>query len=298
MLKKLLSRQGSSLVQVMVSVGIMSMIALFVATMISSAQKEQAALTEKLALLELQGLVVKIFADGDTCTKQLIQNVNNHNFQDLPTNYEISIPSIYLGSVTNPKNIAVVNQPLPGFPSNKLVVSHIKLKSISLGTSNTSFVADLEIAIKSDSLIRPLKPVIVQNISFSVLPNPTLSTAKILNCSSGDILTCPIGMTKITPSSTAGGKSFCIENNVDATTDSWEGAARVCFLRKRRLCNGAEWINSCESGAVSGMTGHWEWIAEIAGIGNTNVFVLGNAGCNDHSYADNATGLQFRCCID
>ena len=62
---------GQSLIQVIVSIGILSAMALTFASLIATQQKETKALTEKLASLDLEKLLITSLADGSICTGEL-----------------------------------------------------------------------------------------------------------------------------------------------------------------------------------------------------------------------------------
>lgn len=67
------SQSGQSLVQVMISMGIVALLASTFATLTSNQQRETSALSERLAAYELKSFLTSILSDGTVCTYEFSQ---------------------------------------------------------------------------------------------------------------------------------------------------------------------------------------------------------------------------------
>ncbi len=173
------SELGFSLVEVLIVVGLLSVIGMGIASMVSDMSSAQVALQEKFATIEAGNGLSRAFADPAICSFQLQQGTGPYDVS-VP-NATISYPEIRLGSSPTSPIIAKTGDPLPGYPANKMVVQSITLKNIALiGGSNYS--GDLEVIIDPTTIKKPLKPFGVRNLLFFA----TLPTT-IEGCGGGGI---------------------------------------------------------------------------------------------------------------
>lgn len=105
---------------------------------------------------------------------------------------------------------------------------------------------------------------------------------------------CPAGFTLIGTSGSA--EAFCISTNEEASA-TWLGATSACYNKtptKARLCSASEWAMACVSGLPTGMTGNWEWVADLY---VTNGQIMGSSGCDSFSFNGVSLSNGSRCCF-
>ncbi len=164
----------------MIVVGIMSIVRLVIASMISNMIDSQAALDEKLATIDAANGLQRALSDSGICGAQLSQPLPPVNLT--AAGPSIVYPEIRMGLTNTSPLIVKTGQPLPGYPANKIVVQSITLKNIVLISGN-SFSGDLEVAIDRTTMRRSLKSFGVKNLIFTV--TPPLNAAVVAGCGSG-----------------------------------------------------------------------------------------------------------------
>jgi hypothetical protein len=142
-----------------------------------------------------------------------------------------------------------------------------------------------------------------------ILGNGTSAVQTVAPGTSGNVLTsngttwvsqpagrtsCPPGFTLIGTSGTA--EAFCISTN-EETVATWLNATTACYNKtptKARLCSAGEWAMACVSGLPTGMTGNWEWVADLySGQGQ----LMGSSGCDSFSFTNVSNLAGSRCCF-
>ncbi len=110
----------------------------------------------------------------------------------------------------------------------------------------------------------------------------------------GGRTSCPAGFTLIGTSGSA--EAFCISTNEEANT-TWLGATTACYNKtpKARLCAASEWAMACVSGLPTGMTGNWEWVADLGT--STNGQIMGQTACDEFNVSYVSNPWYFRCCF-
>ncbi len=178
-------QRGFSLVEILIAVGIMSIISLGIASMISDISRSQGALAEKLATIEAGNGISRAFADPAICGAQLSQPVNPPTVDLSPANVRfasISYPAIRLGLSSSSPLIVRAGESLPGFPAGKMKVQSITLKNIA-NISGNNFSGDLEVLIEPSTMTRFIKPFGVKNLTFTATPAPFVA-ATVTDCGS------------------------------------------------------------------------------------------------------------------
>ena len=178
---KLHNRKGFSLIELMIVVGIMSVVALGITSLINDMTTAQSAIEEKLATLEASSGLTRAFANSAICGAQLGQPVT-------PSAVDLSPPSVATATITYPEirmgasSIVKKDYPLPGYPVGRMMVQSIKLKNIALISGN-NFSGDLEVVLNPTTTKRSLKPFGVKNLIFTASPAP-FTSATITGCGS------------------------------------------------------------------------------------------------------------------
>lgn len=180
------NQKGMSLVEVLVSIGISTVISFVMATTMVNVSRDQRALQEKYNQLELKNDLLTAFANSDICLSQLNQNSPTLNLSGASSTnspgQSISYSELHMGSSNQSMLLAKVGEPLPGGSPHQMVVSKIELGSfLSTGSPNT-FTGELKIEMDPATLTRPLKPLLIKQIFNTTGP---LSSAKIVGCGMG-----------------------------------------------------------------------------------------------------------------
>ena len=163
------NRNGQGLVQAIIAGAIMSIIVLAMISMQSSQAKENRALAEKLAALDLQRFVTATLANSSACSYH-VSLLANPTFNTAHITAAGGGPSIDLGNVllsngtaTSPAIVTVGEVASP--VSNSLVVSSIKIVDINCPAPcpnpvlSNQFTANITINFDSSKLIRSILPV-------------------------------------------------------------------------------------------------------------------------------------------
>jgi hypothetical protein len=107
---------------------------------------------------------------------------------------------------------------------------------------------------------------------------------------------CPSGFSLVGTSGSA--EAYCISTN-EETSGSWLSAVTNCSNKNpaARLCSASEWAHACVKAStygISGMTGNWEWVADLYnGYGE----VMGGSGCDSFNATSVTYSLGSRCCF-
>jgi type II secretory pathway pseudopilin PulG len=180
------NQKGMSLVEVLVSIGISTVISFVMATTMVNVSRDQRALQEKYNQLELKNDLLTAFANTDICLSQLNQNSPTLNLSGVsasnPSKQSISYSELHMGNSNQSLLLAKVGSPLPGSSPNQMVVSKIELGSfLSTGSPNT-FTGELKIEMDPATLTRALKPLSIKQIFNIAGP---VASAKIVGCGVG-----------------------------------------------------------------------------------------------------------------
>ncbi|WP_374078698.1 type II secretion system protein [Bdellovibrio bacteriovorus] len=177
------NQKGMSLMEMLVSIAIMAIAMAGVVTLQMHQQKETRAISEKLALLDFEKLLMTSMMDGSTC-KFVLNDPTPLTFNSTalnPSAPQYLTPSRPLYAKVNGGTpgavIAQLNQPLT--PDNtSLVPRTIRLK-IESGNGST-YVGRWEVHFDSARLVRALKPVTASAVL--TVDNSTPTAARVVDC--------------------------------------------------------------------------------------------------------------------
>ena len=174
------AQSGLSIIEILVGIGILSIVGLAIMTLMSSLQRETRYLQQKLNALDLEKHLIAITADGRVCRRAITDNVYTFDKNDL-NNTSLDIPELY--SSDDPSAPILIKQNTAiSSDRNDLIIDKIIINSLKEIAANR-FTGNLMIAFKSDNLQRRLKPIALKQI-FSTDPESPDSAKKIVNCSS------------------------------------------------------------------------------------------------------------------
>ncbi len=215
--------RGQSLIQVLVSIGIMGILTLGMVSIQQMQGKENKALTEKLAVLDAQKLVSATLADGSICTYHILR-MPNHSFQAsevtaTTTPAPISLGDNFLAGATATSPALFTKDQSISPLANNIVASSFQLTNIRCETPCTNaltsdvFKADFQINFDSSTLVRAIKPIISQT---TIQTTTSGGTKTIIGCQgvtsisaptsipagavmAFDLMSCPSGWSDYTP---------------------------------------------------------------------------------------------------
>jgi prepilin-type N-terminal cleavage/methylation domain-containing protein len=228
-----INQLGMSLIEILIAMGILLIVMLAVANLQVSQMKEVRALSEKLAVLDLERLLISSLADGTICTAQLATNAVNPSAPYHIDSTALSTMSISLTSI--PASSAVGAIPListlPSPAVSQIKIASIIVKNFISSGSPNQYIADLEVRFDSSLLVRALKPLTIKlnlrtdgadNISSCVGGGAPLicTTVSASVPFYGGSVSCPAGSFV-----TGGGCQPATGGNVTASTPSNNGWA-------------------------------------------------------------------------
>ena len=198
----LIDQKGQSLVQVLVSIGVMGAMLLSFTDIMSAQVKETRALSQKLAVTDLERLLQNSLADGSVC-KYILNMPNALTFdsqkvsETTPQTIKPTLP-IYASIKIGPP---VVTGPIiakPGEPASPNAPS-VVIKDIVLSINGApsplpapgpgvKFKANWEITLDPNGLVRPLRPITISTLLVADTSNPT--AARITKCQ--DVVSNPV----------------------------------------------------------------------------------------------------------
>lgn len=182
------NQSGQSLIQALASVAIMGVVMAAFATVMSSQQQEVQALTQKMAAMDLEKLLIQSLSDGNVC-KYITNNPSVLTFDAnavSPTSPQVITPTlpIYASVQTGPPMVLGPVVAQPGEKASALT-SSLVIRSIKLEISNgagSSYLGNWVVDFEPAGLIRAVQPV---KVSTRLTVDASIpSAAKIIGCGS------------------------------------------------------------------------------------------------------------------
>lgn len=159
-----------SLLEVLISIGVMGIAMLAMMNFMSVQHRENKALIESLSRNDVQRFLSTAMSDGSVCTAELANpeifdtsktTPYTINIDDLPSN-EISLDKLHASVKSTAPLLAEKSKKILIGPSENLYVTNIKFKNFTSMGADDKYMADLEISFDSSKLIRPLRPAVLK----------------------------------------------------------------------------------------------------------------------------------------
>lgn len=189
-------------------------------------------------------------------------------------------------TTTKINNLAVTDAKINDVSASKITGTVSVAKG---GTGAATLAANNVILGNGTSAVQTVAPGTSGNVLTS---NGTTWVSQA--ASGGGRTSCPAGFTLIGTSGSA--EAFCISTNEEASAN-WLNATTACYNKtptKARLCSSGEWAMACVSGLPTGMTGNWEWVADLYTNGGQ---IMGSPGCDSFSASGVSSSFGSRCCF-
>lgn len=168
--------KGQSLVQVLVSMGIMAILVSAMASFMSDSYKSTKALSQKLEALELKNTLQSAFLNTKNCTCQVSAAINTAvaaqlHFDSTKTNSAIDLKELKSGCAANAQIYAKAGAVLPG-SQTQLKVEAIKIENFIPTGNADEFTGDFTVSFEPTSLARPLAPIRIAQKFFVKTSDP------------------------------------------------------------------------------------------------------------------------------
>lgn len=174
---------GVSIVEILVAMGIMMIVMSGIISMTMSQHKEARAISEKLAILDAEKLLISSLANGTICTAELASITFNPSGPHVidTTNISaqvITLPQLHASPKAGSPALVVANQSVsPMAP--QLLVDSIQFKNFVFAGLDNNYLADLEISFKNS--VRTLLPITIK-MNIKTDPTDPPNAKKITNC--------------------------------------------------------------------------------------------------------------------
>lgn len=176
---------GMSIIEVLIAVAIMSVVGTAMTSLITSQQKETRALSEKLAQLDLQKLLIASLANGSICTAELASNTFNatgpYKINTTPGQLaaqKLNLTSLHASASAGAPVLIEVDQAVSANTS-QLLVNTISFENfVSTGIPD-NFLADLKISFKGS--VRSITPISMKML-VSTKPTDPPPAKTITSC--------------------------------------------------------------------------------------------------------------------
>lgn len=292
---------GFSLVETLVSTGIISVTVLIIISTLSNRLEAQKMLNAKASLAQADALIDGIFKNPRLCDCQLNNPANPSLVVPVNTNgAALNVAELRTScDPANASNLAARtgNEIIPGVAVNSII-----LKNISATGSPNQYTGTVEMTLNS-ALSKPL----IWPVAFEIDPG----NRRPIRCSTPvspalGFTTCPAGFRMIGDPSAA--DNFCIENNQRAPS-TYPAALLTCDsirpsgFNTGRLCYTWELRRACADNVLTGPNNE-EYSAEVTpdGAGNVHGVKIDIRTATDcaPNWTAGPTQLTpgaFRCCL-
>lgn len=174
------------MIEVLVVIGLASLLSLVFANTINNIHKEQRGIDEKFEVSSLKNIIASVLSSNATCIAQLRNGAPPMDLTDATTTTvsatAINYTELRAGPLATSPLIVRVGDSLPGRTAGQMVVSSIQFLNINSTGNLNEFKGQLVVSIDPRTTVRGLKPLTFDQV-FTV--NPPLNAATFLACGFG-----------------------------------------------------------------------------------------------------------------
>ncbi|MNK15816.1 hypothetical protein D3C87_339670 [compost metagenome] len=188
--------RGQSLVQVLITIGIMAILASVMATMNYNQAKQNKALTQKLETLDLKNLIQNTFTVTGNCTCQLSAEINTANAPNLSFNssapaesQSLSLLQLKSGCSPSANVLAKDGELVPG-TQTQLRVQRISLDNIKPTGNPNEFLGMISVHFDPNSTAHALAPLRINQKFITTATSP--NTAKVIQTCENENTVAPV----------------------------------------------------------------------------------------------------------
>lgn len=149
----LANQRGQSLVQVLISIGLMGILMASFATMTANQSRETQALSEKLAAMDFQQQLIRSFADGKVCTS-LLNNLTLNT-----SGMVLNVTGIPVSTTAPPGSLAKAGQAPSPLSSTLVVDANNPFQVTNIASAGTNLYSGVfQVGFDKTRLVRALQP--------------------------------------------------------------------------------------------------------------------------------------------
>lgn len=183
------NQRGQSIIQVLISIGLMSILMAAFATMMANQSKESQALAEKIAWADFQQQLSRTFTDGALCTSLIgtmkFDSTNAIQGSKNQPTITLSNTSIPISSLPNAPPLVTAGQPASSISSTLIVASVNPFQVTNIVGSSAGgvgyFTGVFQVNFDKKPLIRALKPA---QATIGIQTTSSGNTQTIIGCQS------------------------------------------------------------------------------------------------------------------
>ncbi|MBK9323760.1 MAG: prepilin-type N-terminal cleavage/methylation domain-containing protein [Bdellovibrionaceae bacterium] len=191
-----LNNRGMSLIELMVSIGILSIVTFGVITMIVAQTKEVRALQENLAKLDLEPAVIRALSAGGICsyvlkdpTQSSTATTPNRSQDAIDTTDATTLAASSVSIQNLPSSVSVSGNSVARVGANASANSNsvkiLSMKFINFRANGVDqYLADFEIAFDPALTVRSLRPIVIKNIGISTKATDPVNAKSFEDCTS------------------------------------------------------------------------------------------------------------------
>lgn len=175
--------RGTSLIEIIVVMGIFGIIAAAMATLFSNQQHQMRILTQKQELLDLKNILLMQLSRPEICTWQFKDkrvDLSGSPTASNPSPSKVELNQLYHGPDTTSALIGETGQLLPG-TQTRIRVSKISLEGFYTSGNPNEYIASLKVVLEEDSLAIPFQPSRITQV-ISVNPTDPIANKRIVSC--------------------------------------------------------------------------------------------------------------------
>lgn len=179
--KKYKDQSGLGLIEVLVALGVMSIIGMATMTMIENQHRQITVLVQRQEMADLKNTMLTLLSKPNVCSWQLkdrVVNVSGALSEASPSSTVLSLPILRQGTTATSAILAQVNQNLPG---SRLRVTSISFRGIYPTGNPNEYRGNFEIVLNSGSTTLATKPVQITQVIQTVASDP-LNAKRIDSC--------------------------------------------------------------------------------------------------------------------
>lgn len=182
-LKTVRNEHGISLIEVLVATGVLMILMMGIVSMTLTQQKETKALSEKLAALDLEKLLITTLANGQICSAELATQIFNASGPYVIDTTALATQTINLTTLHSAPTVGATpmittNSPASAMASH-LLVDKVTFKNfVSTGPAD-SYFADLTVAFSGG--VRSISPIIIKML-IKTNPADPANAKRVTGC--------------------------------------------------------------------------------------------------------------------
>lgn len=176
----LFSRKGMSLIEVLISLSLLSIVSLGIISLLQNHNKSIQSVEEKLVILDLQKTLISLSAGKNICEKKFLETPALYTYPtaSFPPAAGIGIDGLFF-LPTDSIGIVEKNKPAQGLST--VIIDSIEFQNIS--GSGGNYIADLIIKFKGTVLIR--KPI---NVKVNLLGKVVGADLILMGCMTANLV--------------------------------------------------------------------------------------------------------------